>query len=142
MKIKFIIVFFVLFIISLTNLGCLEYTAQLSSDFTPIKSHSLSVINDSNLVIFHTCDKEEVYIVYEKFTVKGNMTNIGSNTIQACTVNASFFDRKKNSPSFSNNDIESIVFWDIEPNQTVNFAFEKKYRSLTNIIFYKINAAY
>ncbi|MDD4121178.1 MAG: DUF2393 family protein [Clostridia bacterium] len=140
MKTKNIITFCILLTISSFSLCCVEYTNQLSSDFTPIKSHTLSVINDSNLVVFHICEKESAYIDSEKFTVKGNITNIGSNTIQACTVNASFFNRMKNSPSF-NNDVESRDFWNIEPNQTVNFTIENKYNS-RYIKYYKINVIY
>lgn len=142
MKTSIFMALILIVIFSLSSSGCVEYTNHLSSDFTPIGTTAYSIVNDSNIAVFHTFENEDVYIVYEKFTVKGNITNIGSNTIQVCTINASFFDENKNSPSFYDNDVESSIFWDIKPNQTVDFIIEKKYSSYANIIFYRINVAY
>jgi len=138
---------YLILVILLTGLGCVEYGSeknyQLSSDFTIIERNTIFFINDSNLTLFYKCDKENIYYgLYNKFTVKGNITNTGTNTIQFCAVNASFYDRKKNNPSFSTKDVESYEFWTIEPNQTVNFSIEKKYRQMINLRYYKINTIY
>lgn len=147
MKKSVLLCFSVMLFVFLTSLGCVESenmdTFQLSSDFIGTNTHTVSFINDSNLRIFCTYDKEKIYYgLYDKYTVKGNVSNIGTTNIQYCTINASFFDRKKNIPSYSDDYVEPYNIMDIAPNQTVNFSVEKKYGVATNIRYYKINVIY
>ena len=142
MKIKFIIVFCVLFIISL-SLGCVEHTNQLSSDFTSIGTNTFFVVNDSNILLFHTCEQQNVnFNLQDKYIIRGNITNIGQKTIYFCELNASFFTKNSVVPKFVNNDVDDLKIILIEPNKTLEFTIEKYYNYLIDIRSYKIYVSY
>lgn len=143
MKIETITIFLVIIFISLNSLGCVENEHQLSSDFTPVGKDKYSVVNDSNLLVFYVCEQQKVTLNLEnKYTIRGNITNIGSNIIVSPEITATFFKENGIIPEFSNNDIKSDCFLYISPNQTVDFVIEKKYQTPISIENYEITVLY
>ena len=128
-------------LVSLNSLGCAEKTNQLSSDFTPIGKDTFS-LNDSNLLVFYTCDQQIVSKGLEKqYTVKGNITNVGSSKLSP-EVNATFFVKNNIIPRFLSNNTETVHL-EIKPKQTKEFVVEKKYvNGAPDMKSYKINVLY
>ncbi|WP_292464558.1 hypothetical protein [Methanolobus sp.] len=142
MKMKSIAAFYVLLFVLVSTLGCLE-SNHLSSDFTPTGANTFSVINDSNIVVFHTCEKEKVNLnLRDKYIVKGNITNIGDKTIFLSEVNVSFYNRNKNLPFSHKDTTKSVTFIQLKPQQTFNFTLDDTYVLTEDIRYYKINAGY
>lgn len=126
----------------LNSLGCLEYTEQLSSDFTPIEKDTYSLVNDSNLSVSYICEYQKVNMnLGNQYTIRGNITNIGSSNVYFPKVTAAFFKKNGTTPEF-NNDIDSERFRYIKPNQAVEFVIEKQYPIPTTVESYKIIVSY
>lgn len=126
----------------LNSLGCIGSTYQLFSDFTPIGKDTFSQVNDSNILVLYNCEQQKINLNLEnKLTIRGNITNIGSNTILRPEVTASFFMKNGIAPEFSNNNVKSDYILCIDPNETVNFTISKKYPNI-NIESYIITVLY
>jgi hypothetical protein len=141
MKVQIVSLFLITVFVSLNSSGCVENTFQLSSDFTPIEKDTFSQINDSDLLVFHICEHQKVNLLDNKYTIRGNITNIGNRQLSP-KINATFFMKNGMIPSISNNNVEPFKISGIEPNQTEEFVIEKKYRLLTDIRSYKIHVLY
>ena len=93
-------------------------------------------------MVFSTCEQQKINLNLEnEFTIRGNITNIGSNTILFPEVTASFFMKNSIAPKFSNNNVKSDYILCIDPSETVNFTISKKYPNI-NIESYIITVSY
>lgn len=142
MKNKYIMPLFTILFITLISLGCVEYeySNQLSSDLIPLEKNTLFTVNDSNLTMTFKCEQQKMYSnTIDKFSITGNVTNTGSETIYFSNIGVSFYTR--NGKQWDNNEISTTIY-SIKPNEIIPFKFEKKYADITYIKKYKINMLY
>lgn len=141
MKTNIFVAFILIVIVFLSSLGCIEYTNHLSSDFTPIGTNTFYIVNDSNMSISYNCVQQKINLdFHKKYTIRGNITNIGNETIDV-ELNAFFF--KKNNAEFDSedNNIEPIKYR-IKPKQTIEFIANQTFTKITDIRSYKITLSY
>ena len=128
----------IIIFLTFVSLGCTEYSNQLSSDLTSVGKNTISTMDDSNLIITYKCEQQKELFVYDKFTIIGDITNIGNKTIY-CNVSVSFYT--KNNQPWGENQVSKKI--NIEPNETSNFELEMKFEGITNRIKnYKIDILY
>lgn len=142
MMYKVIVAIFLIIFITVISLGCLENNNQLSSDFTPIGKDTISQINDSNVSVSYTCEKQPIYFnLYNSYIINGNVTNTEKQAIANLTITATFHGRNNYYGLFGNNEGESCIYY-IGPNDTDKFTIQKQYYMSIDIESYQVNVSY